>query len=131
MSVDVALYHETLETARVTAVLGIQPAWTRRKGDLNESLGMRTPSHVWAFSTEALVSEPSLEVHIDRLLAEFLPVADELRLLLREGWTGRITVVCGFAPGQHLALEVRPEQLSPLASFGLALDIFGFLEGSD
>ncbi len=130
MSVDVALYHETLEAERVTVALCIQPVWTRRKGDLNESLGMRTPSHVWAYSTEGLVGEPSLKAHINRLLAEFLPVADELHLLQHEGWTGRITVVYGFAAGQHVAFEVPPEQLLPLASLGLALNVFGFLEGS-
>lgn len=120
---SVRFYSDALDPLDVTLRLRLPPDHTHRAGEprlrrrRDGSVAEYAPyrAGMWLMSSEHWVSSPRVEVHVDWLVSQLEPKADELRALLASGVEADIFCFSqgstATPPGLPRQLQARAEAL--------------------
>ncbi|MGO9201691.1 MAG: DUF4279 domain-containing protein [Limisphaerales bacterium] len=115
------LEHDTADPQEVTAMLGVTPTSSVRRGGFPAcGAGEPVPWNVWLLSSEHSVVSRDCLAHIQWLLASIGPRGPELGRLRERGYRMRIHCVWAGRPG-YGGPELTPDVMGPLALLGIDL----------
>ncbi len=120
------VFSEEVSPEEISQVLGLEPTASFRKGDaISPRLSRSRLYHGWLLCTKGVVASRGTRRHIDWLLDQLEPAAENLRLLTARGVQADVYSFWESAQGQG-GPSLSVAQMSRLVRFGLecAYDVY-------